>query len=127
MTPIYGATNPEETPDGVQRYGSVIGLKPEMERRYRELHSDAWDSVLARLYSCNIRNYSIFVSRLEGKKYLFSYFEYVGDNFDADMKAMADDPETQRWWEETEPCQIKLPDRGPGEVWCGLERVFYTA
>ena len=124
---LYGASNPRETPDGVQRYGSVIGLRPELERRYRELHADAWDSVLTRLHACNIRNYSIFVAELDGKKYLFSYFEYVGEDFARDMRAMADDPQTRRWWQETEPCQIKLPGRAPGEVWSGLERVFYTA
>ena len=127
MKASYGKTNPRQTSDGIQRYGSVIGLRPEMERRYRELHANAWDSVLTRLYACNIRNYSILVSELEGKKYLFSYFEYVGEDFAADMRAMADDPETRRWWQETEPCQIKLPNRAPGQVWSGLERVFYTA
>ena len=40
---------------------------------------------------------------------------------------MADDPATRRWWQETEPCLIKLPDRAPGQVWSGPERVFYTA
>lgn len=80
MKASYGKTNPRQTSDGIQRYGSVTGLRPEMERRYRELHANAWDSVLTRLYACNIRNYSILVSELEGKKYLFSYFEHIGED-----------------------------------------------
>ena len=51
--------------------------------------------MLAKIRECNIRNYSIF----HRKGQLFAYFEYVGDDFDADMARMADDPETQRWWD----------------------------
>ena len=34
---------------------------------------------------------------------------YVGDDYAADMAAMAADPETQRWWEITNPMQEPLP------------------
>jgi len=125
--PVYGKTNP--APDqteamAVKRFGSVIGLEPEKERYYRELHANAWPGVLDRIKESNIRNYSIYVTEIDGKRYLFSYFEYVGKDFESDMLGMADDPETQRWWKETDPCQIQLPTRKPGANWSDMEVVF---
>jgi len=122
---VYGATNPRTCADGVLRFGSVIGLKPEMEAVYRELHANAWESVTACLARFHIRNYSIFITELEGRKYLFSYFEYTGSDYEQDMRAVAADPETQRWWRETDPCQIQLPGRAPGANWSDMERVFF--
>lgn len=124
---VHGPTNPSpdesETPN-VRRVASVIGLNPDREAYYRELHANAWPSVIERLRRSNVRNFSIYTAELEGRKYLFSYFEYVGEDFDADMQAVALDPETQRWWRETEPCQIPLPNRQPGAQWSEMERVF---
>ncbi len=115
------ATNPPK------RYAMVTGLKPEKETRYRELHAKPWPSVIARLGACNIRNYSIHRSEIGGKPYLFAYFEYTGSDFDADMKTLAADPEIQRWWEETDPCQQPLPEAlKKGEIWAGAEEVFFT-
>lgn len=125
--PVYGPTNP--TPGGlrsmqVRRFGSVIGLRPEKEAYYRELHANVWPGVVERLRKSHIRNYSIYAAEIEGKRYLFSYFEYVGEDYKADMKAMADDPLTRTWWQETDPCQIPLPNRSPGAQWSDLEMVF---
>lgn len=125
--PAYGPTNPtpaEQAAMPVRRFGSVIGLDPAKERCYRDLHAQAWPSVLDRLRRSSIRNYSIYVTEIEGRTYLFSYFEYVGRDFDADMQAIADDPDTRRWWKETDPCQIRLPTRKPGANWSGMEMVF---
>ncbi len=65
----------------MRRYGQLIGLKPEHYEEYVKAHADAWPGVLAKISECNIRNYSIF----HRKGLLFAYFEYVGDDFDADM------------------------------------------
>ncbi len=128
--PRYGQTNPHpeelESMD-VKRFGSVIGLNPEKEEYYRELHANAWPTVIDRIRQSNIRNYSIYITEIEGKKYLFSYFEYIGRDFDADMQAIAEDPETRRWWKETDPCQIQLPTRKPGANWSDMEMVFLMA
>ncbi len=124
---VYGPTNPSpetQARSDVRRFGSVIGLNADNEQYYRELHAEVWPSILDRIKDSNIRNYSIYVTEIEGKKYLFSYFEYVGADFDADMNAIADDPEMQRWWKETDPCQIQLPTRKPGANWSEMEMVF---
>lgn len=127
---VYGPTNPvpEETSTAeVKRFGSVIGLRPDKERTYRELHARVWPTVLDRLKKSNIRNFSIYITELEGRKYLFSYFEYTGQDLASDMQAIAEDPETRRWWKETDPCQIQLPDRKPGENWREMEQVFFMS
>lgn len=127
IRPVYGPTNPspeEQTKAGIRRFGAVIRLNPRKEQYYRKLHANVWASVLERLKKSNIRNYSIHAAELEGKKYLFSYFEYTGDDFEEDMRALSEDPETQRWWKETEPCQIQLPSRKPGAIWSDMELLF---
>ena len=111
----------------MQRYGSVIGLKSEKIEEYKRLHADVWPDVLKMIEQCNIHNYSIYLGELEqGNYYLFSYFEYVGDDFETDMKNMADDPETQRWWALMGPMQDPLPDRAEGEWWAEMDEVFHA-
>jgi L-rhamnose mutarotase len=113
-------------PCKVQRFGSVIGLRPEKKDYYLKLHANVWPSVLKQIRGSNIRNYSIYLAELEGKLYLFSYFEYVGDDFKADMAKMAEDPETRRWWKETDPCQSRLPGTPESEQWLKIPEVFHT-
>jgi L-rhamnose mutarotase len=113
-------------PVQVTRYGSVIGVKEEKLDYYKELHANPWPEVNRMIKECNIRNYSIYLRRMpDGQHYLFSYFEYTGDDFEADMERMAADPATQRWWKETDPCQIGLPDRAEGEWWASMEEVYH--
>lgn len=107
----------------VQRFGSITGLKPEKLDYYKELHADVWPAVLDKIAECNIRNYSIYLQQIGDAYYLFSYFEYTGSDFEADMQRMADDPDTQRWWKETDPCQLPLGDEG---IWTTMEEVFHT-
>lgn len=111
----------------VERYGSVTGLKPEKISYYKELHAKPWPSIIEKLRDCHIRNYSIYLKEIEGKPFLFSYFEYTGHDFAKDMGKMAADPETQRWWKETDPCQTPLPEAAEKQqIWAGTEEVFHT-
>jgi L-rhamnose mutarotase len=105
----------------MKRYGSVIKLKPEKYAYYKELHANTWSGVLQKISECNIRNYSIY----HKNGYLFSYFEYVGEDFDADMAKMAADPVTQQWWKETDPCQEPVENHQEGEWWANMEELFH--
>ena len=105
----------------MKRLGQVIRVKSEMEKHYRELHSQACPEILAKIKECNIQNYSIYLR--DG--FLFSYMEYTGDDFEADMKKMADDPKTQEWWKETDPCQHPVESAGPGVWWADMDEVFH--
>ena len=60
-----------------------------------------------------------------GRFYLFSYFEYHGEDFEADMAKMAADTTTQKWWTHCKPCQQPVPTRAEGEWWAALEEVFH--
>jgi L-rhamnose mutarotase len=109
----------------VQRFGQVIGIKPEKIPEYKRLHAAAWPDVLKMIGQCNISNYSIFLRKVDDQHYLFAYFEYTGDDIAADMAKMAADPVTQRWWSFCIPCQRPLDDRAEGEWWANMEEVFH--
>jgi len=124
MTPI-----PPSLPLGVSFHavGDVIRLRADKVEEYKRLHAAVWPDVLKMIRECNIRNYSIYLRELDdGEHYLFSYFEYVGDDFAADMARMAADPATQRWWDVCKPCQKPLESRRAGEWWAALEEVFHV-
>ncbi len=111
----------------MKRYGMVLGLRPEKVEEYKQLHAAAWPDVLKKIRECHIQNYSIYLRTLDdGRPYLFSYFEYTGTDFAADMAKMAADPTTQRWWDVCKPCQQPLAHRAPGEWWSPMEEVFHT-
>ena len=124
---LLSACNDVQSKKTIKRFGSVTGLKPEKLQYYKDLHAAAWPAVLQRIKSSNIQNYSIYLKKIDSNYYLFSYFEYVGNDLDKDMKKMAEDNVTQRWWKETDPCQQPLPDAAEkGKIWSDMEEVFHT-
>lgn len=107
----------------MKRYGAVLGLSEEGKAEYRKLHAGVWPDVLAKISECNIRNYSIFLK--EPENLLFSYFEYVGTDYAADMAKMAADPTTQKWWAVNMPLQRPLDTRKEGEWWADMTEIFH--
>ena len=105
----------------MQRFGQMIRLKPEKAGEYIKHHASVWPAVLRKITECNIVNYSIYFK----DNILFSYFEYVGDDFDEDMAKMADDEVTQKWWDVVKPLMDPLDTRGPGEFWANMEEIFH--
>lgn len=105
----------------MKRYGSIIGLKTDMLEKYKQYHADIWPEISNRILKCNIRNYSIYYNN----GLLFSYFEYIGTDFEKDMEEMARDPKTQEWWDIMKPMQIPLQNRAEGEWWADMEEVFH--
>ena len=106
----------------VKRVGQVIGVKAERLEAYKAYHAAVWPKVLDMIRACNIRNYSIF--HKDGK--LFAYFEYIGEDYEADMAQMAADPKTQEWWAIMMPMQEPLDTRAEGEWWAELREVFHV-
>ena len=106
----------------MKRYGQRIRVRPDRIEDYERLHAEAWPGVLEQIHRSNIRNYTIFRHGTD----LFAYFEYVGDDYAADMAAMAADETTRRWWSLTDAMQEPLPDREPGAWWTTIEEVFHT-
>jgi len=105
-------------PDG-QRFGAVIRLRPEHREEYLRLHAAVWPAVERALLAANIRNYTIF---LHGDL-LFGYYEYIGEDHAADQARIAADPQTQRWWALTDPCQESVAEEGSG--WAPMRQVWH--
>jgi L-rhamnose mutarotase len=114
--------NSNEAADrSTRRIAAVVRLRAEREGEYRRLHADVWPSVLATLRRVGMRNYSIFLR--DGL--LFSYLEYTGNDWTAAQAEIAADPETQRWWQLTDPMQEPLTTAAEGEWWAPAEEVFH--
>jgi L-rhamnose mutarotase len=106
----------------MERHALVVDVRPELRERYLELHSAVWPQVEATLRDCHVGNYSIFI--LENT--LFAYYEYTGDDHDADMARIAEDEVTREWWTRTDPCQVAFGDTAaPGERWRDLTEVWH--
>ena len=105
----------------MKRIGQIIGIKNEKLEYYKYLHQNIWPEISAAIHECNIKNYSVFLK----DNLLFAFYEYVGIDYDADMKKLTLNPEVQRWWKETDPCQQPLENRQAGEWWANMEEVFH--
>jgi len=105
----------------MKRYGMVVKVRPDALEQYKRLHSSVWPDVLKMIKKCNIKNYSVY----HKDDMMFSYFEYVGEDFDADMAKMAADPTIQKWWDVCKPCLEPLETRAEGEFWANMEEVFH--
>ena len=105
----------------MKRHGQLIGVEPEKLEEYKKYHAAVWPEVAQKIKDCSIRNYSIY--HKDGM--LFAYFEYIGEDFDADMAKMAADPKTQEWWDIMMPLQKPWKTRKEGEWWTEMEEVFH--
>ena len=105
----------------MQRHSQLVRVHPEKREEYLDLHRAVWPGVEAMISSCGIRNYSIFIH----DDLLIAYFEYVGDDFEADMARMAADPVTREWWSHTDPCQNPLPGTPAGKIWTEATEVWH--
>ena len=107
----------------MRRMGMCLRLKPGAVAEYKRLHASVWPGVLDRIRASRIRDYTIFLK--EPENILFGTWEYHGDDFAADMAAMADDAVTQDWWRVCMPLQEPFEVRAPGEWWAMMESVFH--
>ncbi|WP_394926381.1 L-rhamnose mutarotase [uncultured Robinsoniella sp.] len=105
----------------MKRIGEMIKIKPEGLKQYKAYHANPLPGVNEILKACNIQNYSIY----QRGDYMFAYYEYVGEDFDADMEKVAADPATQKWWDLVKPLMQPLDDRKENEFWSGMEEVYH--
>lgn len=106
------------------RVGMVIKIKEDQIAEYKRLHGDDHHGVRDLLIKYNMRNFSIFLHRLEdGNYYEFGYYEYVGNNFEEDMKQLAAEPRNIEWLKVCDAMQIPLDGY---ESWADMETIFYN-
>lgn len=105
----------------MKRYGQVIKINPSDIEKYKYHHANPWPEINGMIKKCNISNYSIYLK----DDFLFAYFEYVGEDFDADMARMAADPKTREWWDLMKPLQRPIDTREEGEWWANMQEVYH--
>ena len=108
----------------VKRVGMVIRIKPEYIGEYKKLHAGDNPGVRDLLTEANLHNFSIFLHQLDdGNWYEFGYYEYTGDNFEADMAKLEKHPRNIEWLEICDPMQIPLEGY---EGWAEMEQVYFN-
>jgi L-rhamnose mutarotase len=116
--------NSDQSKQDVLRFGMVIKLDSAKMNKYIALHADSNFGIRDLLQKYNMRNFSIFMTKLEdGNYYEFGYYEYTGNDLESDMAALAREPRNIEWLKECDPCQIPLK----GETtWKKMDRIFYN-
>ena len=105
----------------VKRVGMVIGIHPDHIDEYKRLHADDNPGVRDLLRKYHMKNFSIFLTEIDGKWYEFGYYEYTGKNFDADMAELAKEPRNIEWLKTCDPMQIPLTGE---KGWRVMEQVY---
>jgi len=106
-------------------FGQIGRLRPEKIEEYKYLHSVAvhtpkWQGVLDTIRACHLQNYHIYIH----KDVVTAFFEYTGDDYDADMARMAEDPLTREWWTHTKPCFRKYEEDIEELFYVDMEEIF---
>lgn len=104
----------------MKRICQVIGVKSERCEEYIRLHENIWPHIIKRLKERNITNYTIF--NLDGM--LVQYFEYVGNDFEADMN-MPDDEIEQKWHALCISMQESFSKESNEIQWLDMKSVFH--
>ena len=108
----------------VKRVGMVIKIKPECIEEYKAVHADSNAGVRDLLIEANMRNFSIFLHQLDdGNWYEFGYYEYTGDDFEADMAKLDKHPRNIEWLKICDPMQIPLEGY---DSWAEMEQVYFN-
>lgn len=105
----------------MRRYADVIRVPEEKIEEYKRVHDQIWPSIVEKMRDANINNFTIFYR--DG--YLFKYYEYIGEDFEADMKKLEGDKEHDRWLEYTAQFQIPVETASEDEWWVPMKEVFH--
>ncbi|MCP4311271.1 MAG: L-rhamnose mutarotase [Bacteroidetes bacterium] len=108
----------------IKRVGMVIKIKAEHIDEYRKIHSASNAGVRDLLTRAHMHNFSIFLHQLDdGNWYEFGYYEYTGDDFEADMATLDKHPRNIEWLKVCDPMQVPLE----GETgWAEMEQVYFN-
>ena len=106
----------------IKRIGLLGKLKKEKIADYCELHAHPTPGLKQVLEETHITNYSIFLH----DDLVFFYFEYTGDDFEADMAKQADYPAMQDWWRQSKPCFERYAIDPDCEFTPVIKQVFFN-
>ena len=105
----------------MKRYGKILKLKPECLEEYKKYHANIQPELVEGMHKRGIHNYSIYYR--DG--YLFSYFEYTGEDFEVDMKRITLNPRGREWQRIMNAMQEPIDSAGADEWWVDMEEVFH--
>jgi len=106
-----------------RRLGQVVELKEECVAEYTRVHADGFPGVRDLLSKWNLRNFSIFMQVVAGKRLLFLYGEYCGKDYDADMAGLGAEPRDIEWHKLCDPMQASF---NPTGGWLPMDCVYYN-
>jgi L-rhamnose mutarotase len=117
---LYG----KDSNQPVRRVGMVIGIKPDQISAYKKLHAASNPGVRDLLSKYHMQNFSIYIHKLnDGNYYLFGYYEYVGNDYAADMAKLDAEPRNKEWLSKTAPMQIPLPGE---KAWATMDEAYHN-
>lgn len=102
----------------MQRFGTLTKLKPNMAEQYQKLHDEIWHEVVVAASEANMRNFTIF----RHGDYLFSYYEYIGECYEADMQKKNVLPIMQKWHTACRACFEPIE----GELMNSMVEIFHN-
>ena len=56
---------------------------------------------------------------------LFGTYEYVGEDYAADMARIQADPTSREWWTRTNPCQFPFGTAPAGTLWREMDLAWH--
>ena len=80
----------------MKRIANITKLKPGAVEDYRILHDKIWQEIVDAGHQYGLRNFTMF----RYGDYIFSYYEYIGDDFETDMKKKMKCKNQEEWQQE---------------------------
>lgn len=108
----------------MRRFGMVVRLKKDHYEAYKTYHQieNIWPEILELGKACHIINQTIYYRN----GLLFRYFEYDGDDYEADMAKAAAHPKNQAWQTMMTTMMEPMEDAADGEWWVEMEEIVHT-
>ena len=103
----------------MKRFITYAQIKEDMVDEYVRLHENAWPEIYSVIAESNFHNYSISIRGNE----VYTYFEYTGNDYDADKAKMEGNPIMKKWHVYTKPCFIRDEN---GNAYKPLKEIFYS-
>lgn len=108
----------------MKRIGVLTKIKPGMLEKYTKMHAEIWDDVVRIGHEHNTRNFTIFFDERTG--YMFSYFEYIGNDYEADMKEKNSKPIIKEWQAMCRECFAPVDDSADGPLQAPLREIWHN-
>lgn len=108
----------------MKRVGLVTRIKPGCREKYVQIHAEIWPEVVRIGHRYNLRNYTIFIEERSGL--MFSYYEYVGQDFAGDMAQKNRQPLIQEWQALCRTCFVPVDAALSEDQQLTLEEIFHN-